>query len=123
MGSSVRLGISDSRQGPFTGSQFSGVNSWSGEAGSTITVVVAGGKPSSASDPFNSPKLAAVFVYSEPVTPTPGAAASTPIGIFAPAVDPTGEFSITAVNGTTLTLTIPGSSGSYYFDLATDSFT
>lgn len=123
LGTSVRLGITDDRQGPFTASQFSGLNSWSGVTGSTITVVVAGGKPSSASDPFNSPKLAAVFVYSEPVTPTAGGPVSTPIGVFAPSVDPTGEFSVAAVNGTTLTLAIPGSPGSYHFNVATSSFT
>jgi hypothetical protein len=120
--SGFRLGISEDRQGPFTSYQFSGVNSWSGEAGTTVTVVVAGGKPSDASDPFHSPKLAAVFVYTEPVTPTVGAPPSTPVGIFAPAVNPTGEFSITAVTGNTLALAISGNPKVYHFDVATQSF-
>jgi len=122
MAANIRLGIFGDRQGPFTGSQFSGVNSWAGENGTTVTAVVAGGTPSQPTDPFNSPKLAAVFVYTEPTNPAPGVSASTPVGIFAPSPDPTGEFAVTAVNGTTLTLVDSATGATYYFNATTHAF-
>jgi hypothetical protein len=118
-----QLGISDDRQGPFTSSQFFGVNSWSGESSaSTIEVVVAGGQPSDASDPFHSTELAAVFVYTESTDPAAGTDGTTAVGIFGPTPDPGGEFSITAVNGGVLTLALSGGSGTYYFNIATHAF-
>lgn len=122
MESYIPLGIIGDRQGPFTSSQFSGVNSWTGESGTTVTAVVAGGIPSVASDPFNSPKLAAVFVSTEPTHPVPGERASTPVGIFAPTPDPAGEFRVTAVDGAVLTLVDHATGATYHFDTTTHAF-
>lgn len=118
----IRLGIIGDRQGPFTGSQFSGVNSWVGENGTTVTAVVAGGIPSESTNPFDSPKLAAVFIYTEPVNPTSGESASTRVGVFSPSPDPTGEFMVTAVARTVLTLVDGATGTTYYFDTTTHTF-
>lgn len=118
----IPLGIIGDRQGPFTGSQFSGVNSWVGESGTTATAIVAGGIPSEATNPFNSPKLAAVFVYTQPTTAMPGESASTRVGIFSPSPDPTGEFAVTAVNGAVLTLVDNATDATYYFNTTTHAF-
>jgi hypothetical protein len=114
-------GIFDSAQGPFASGQFFGTNSWASnpDASGLDTVVVAGSQPGSTSDPFNSTRSAAVFVYTDSES-SPGP--STPVGIFAPSPDPAGQFTVTADNGTVLTLSLSGNSTSYYFDVATRSF-
>jgi hypothetical protein len=114
-------GIFADGQTPLPTYQFTGVNSWAStpDAEGIDTVVVAGGTPTNASDPFNGPHLAAVYVYTiSETSPGPSRGAA----IVAPAPDPSGEFTVTAANSAVLTLSLSGSSTVYYFNSATHTF-
>jgi hypothetical protein len=111
-----QTGILDDRQGPFKPFQFSGVNSWAGIVDGTLTVVVAGGMPANSGDPFHSPLVAGVFVYTESSSPPAGSNGSMPVGIFAPTPDPVGEFTITGFSGNILSLDMVGSASAFHFN-------
>lgn len=115
-------GITDSRQGPFTPQVFEGVNSWVGDVGGDTTVVVAGGVPTDAANPYDSKTLAGVYVYVQSMNPAPGNSGAQPGSSATPTHAPNGEFSITGANGADLTLQLGGSSTTYSFNAVTRTF-
>lgn len=109
--------------GPFQPSQFLGTNLWNGRVGARWEVVQAGGIPADPALGAASPAASAgLFVYTRSPDPASAAAPSV-IGTRAPSPDPGGMFTVSAVRGTVLTLTLSGSRHPYYFNVVTLRFT
>ncbi|MGH3167449.1 MAG: hypothetical protein ACRDN0_16360, partial [Trebonia sp.] len=108
--------------GPFSSAQFVGTNVWNGPDGGRWEVVQAGGAPTDRALGAASPTRAGLFVYTEPADPA-AASGRQVTGILAPSPDPSGTFTVTKAAGGTLTLALSGSSGPYYFNVATRKFT
>ena len=118
----IQYGISDNRQGPFRSTEFHGTNSWVGLVDGVTTVVVAGGQPTDAADPFSGPRQAAVYVYTQDTQPAAGTSGTHPQGVFVPTPDPEGDLAVTGAQGAILTLSIAGQPTTYTFDAATRTF-
>lgn len=109
--------------GPFRPSQFLGTNLWNGRVGAQWEVVQAGGAPVDQALGAASPAASAgLFVYTRSPDPA-SAAAPRVIGIRTPSPDPRGMFTVRAVSGNVLTLSLSGSRQPYYFNVVTLRFT
>ena len=115
---SLQAGIVELRRGgPFNPQQFQGTNLWNGPVGGSWEVVQAGGVP----DPATGTTTAAVYVYTRSADPS---SPQQPViqGTFEPGTTVGGLFTVQAVSGNLLTLTLSGSTAVYHFDITTLTF-
>lgn len=99
--------------GPFRPSRFTGTNLWNGRVGDRWEVVQAGGVPAAS---------AGLFVYTR--SPDPASSdAPRVVGVRVPSPARRGLFTVRAVSGRMLTLSLSGSRTPYYFNVVTLRFT
>lgn len=116
-------GIFDPGQDPQLRDEFSITNAWAGPGLGAWESVDAGSIPIAAGEGLtdHAHDTPAVFVFTEPTDPD-SALPRNVVGIFKPNRDLRGQFTITAVRGTTITLSLSGSSAVYHFDASSLTF-
>lgn len=107
-------------QDPELRDEFSITNAWAGPGLGAWEAVDAGSIPLATGEGLtdHAHDTAAIFVSTGPTDPN-SAVPRTIVGIFKPGQDLRGQFTITSVHGTTITLSLSGSSTVYYFDTST----
>jgi hypothetical protein len=107
-------------QDPQLRDEFSITNAWAGPGLGAWGAVDAGSIPLATGEGLtdHAHDDAAIFVFTASVDPN-SAVPRTIVGIFRPSQDLHGQFTITSINGTTITLSLSGSSTVYHFDIST----
>jgi hypothetical protein len=110
-------------QDPQLRDEFSITNAWAGPGLSAWEAVDAGSIPLATGEGLtdHARDEAAIFVFTAPTDPN-SALPRTIVGIFKPSQDLHGQFTITSIDGTTITLSLSGSSTVYHFDTSTLRF-
>jgi hypothetical protein len=110
-------------QDPQLRDEFSITNAWGGPGLGAWEAVEAGSIPLATGEGLtdHARDEAAIFVFTTPTDPN-SAIPSTIIGTFTPRQDLHGQFTITSIDGTTIALSLSGSSTVYRFDTSTLTF-
>jgi hypothetical protein len=110
-------------QDPQLRDEFSITNAWAGPGLGAWEAVDAGSIPMATGEGLtdHARDKAAIFVFTGSTDPN-SALPRTILGIFKPSQDLHGQFTITSIHGTTITLSLSGSSTVYHFDTSTLRF-
>jgi len=110
-------------QDPQLRDEFSITNAWAGPGLGAWEAVDAGSIPLATGEGLtdHARDEAAIFVFTGSTDPN-SAVPPTILGIFKPSQELRGQFTITSINGTTITLALSASSTVYHFDTSTLRF-
>jgi hypothetical protein len=110
-------------QDPQLRDEFSITNAWAGSGLGAWEAVDAGSIPLATGEGLtdHARDEPAIFVFTEPTDPN-SAVPRTIVGVFKPSQDLHGQFTIVSIDGTTITLSLSGSSNIYHFDTSTLRF-